>query len=155
MAGSELAAGHLIGARYRLERLLGQGGMGVVWAAEDTVARLPVALKLMKDAGDDPEARRRFLREGRAAAAVRHPNVVRILDVLDDGAGDGAPVLVMELLAGEPLRDLLSRQGRLALAELAAIMVPVVSAVGAAHALGIVHRDLKPENIFLARDPAG
>src|SRR5689334_9894359 len=82
MAAIELAAGALIGARYRLERRLGEGGMGVVWAAEDTVAGGRVALKIMK-ATDVPDARRRFLREGRAAAAVRHPGVVRILDVLE------------------------------------------------------------------------
>ncbi|HZJ63667.1 MAG TPA: serine/threonine-protein kinase, partial [Kofleriaceae bacterium] len=147
MAAIELAAGAMIGARYRLERRLGEGGMGVVWAAVDLTTGAAVAMKLMK-AADDPDARRRFAREGRAASAVRHPNVVRILDVLE--LDDGMPVIVMELLEGESLRDLLAREPRLALGALADIAVPVVSAVGAAHALGIVHRDLKPENIFLA-----
>jgi eukaryotic-like serine/threonine-protein kinase len=147
MAATELAAGALIGARYRLDRRLGEGGMGVVWAAVDLTTGDAVALKLLK-AADDPDARRRFVREGRAASAVRHPNVVSILDVLELG---GTPVLVMELLEGESLRNLLSRERALSLPALADIVVPVVSAVGAAHALGIVHRDLKPENIFLAR----
>ena len=149
----ELAHGALIGARYRLDRLLGKGGMGVVWAAEDLATHEHHALKFLKESADDPNARRRFLREARAASAVRHPNVVTILDVLE--LEDGAPVIAMELLSGESLRERLAREGRLALRELAAIAAPVMSAVGAAHALGIVHRDLKPDNIFLARSPAG
>jgi len=149
----ELAQGALIGARYRLERVLGKGGMGVVWAAEDLATHEHHALKFLKEAADDPDARRRFLREARAASAVRHPNVVSILDVLE--LEDGAPVIAMELLSGESLRERLAREGKLALHELAAIAVPVVSAVGTAHALGIVHRDLKPENIFLSRSAAG
>jgi eukaryotic-like serine/threonine-protein kinase len=145
---SELVAGLVIGARYRLERRLGEGGMGVVWAATDVATDRPVAVKLMKATGD-ADARRRFLGEARAAAAVHHPHVVTILATLDQG--EGSPAMVMELLDGESLRAVLARDGTLALGELAAILVPVISAVGAAHALGIVHRDLKPENIFLAR----
>jgi eukaryotic-like serine/threonine-protein kinase len=153
MVATELVTGAVIGGRYRLERLLGEGGMGVVWAAEDTVTGQRCALKLMKDPAGDPEARKRFLREGRAASAVRHPNVVRILDVLEPEGEP--PAIAMELLEGESLRARLGRAPQLSPGELAEIMVPVVSAVGAAHALGIVHRDLKPENIFLARGPAG
>jgi eukaryotic-like serine/threonine-protein kinase len=127
--------------------------MGVVWAAEDLATGELRAAKLMKEAAGDPDARRRFLREARAAAAVRHPSVVQIVEVLE--LDDGAPVIVMELLEGESLRELLARERVLALTELAAIATPVVSAVGAAHELGIVHRDLKPENIFLARGATG
>jgi serine/threonine-protein kinase len=94
----ELAMGAVIGVRYRLDRLLGEGGMGTVWAAEDTVTGQRCALKLMKDLAGDPEARARFLREGRAASAVRHPNVVRILDVLEPEGEP--PALAMELLEG-------------------------------------------------------
>src|SRR5689334_8351676 len=146
MAAIELAAGALISARYRLERRLGEGGMGVVWAADDTQAGGRVAIKIMK-ASDDPDARRRFLREGRAASAVRHPGVVRILDVLE--LDDGAPAIAMELLEGESLREALAREGRLALPALLDVIAQVIAAVGTAHALGVVHRDLKPENIFL------
>jgi eukaryotic-like serine/threonine-protein kinase len=148
----ELASGTMIGGRYRLERLLGEGGMGAVWAARDTATGRRCALKLMKDAAADLEARKRFLREGRAASAVRHPNVVEILDVIEPEGEP--PAIVMELLEGESLRAMLGREEKLSVTELAEIMVPVASAVGAAHALGIVHRDLKPENIFLARGPA-
>jgi serine/threonine-protein kinase len=149
MVAIELASGTVIGARYRLERLLGEGGMGAVWAAEDIATGRCCALKLMKDPAGDPEARTRFLREGRAASAVHHPNVVGILEVLEPEGEP--PAIAMELLEGESLRAMLGRQRKLSLAELTRIMVPVTSAVGAAHALGIVHRDLKPENIFLVR----
>jgi serine/threonine protein kinase len=127
--------------------------MGVVWAAEDIATHKHIALKFMKDVAGDPDARRRFLREGRAASAVRHPNVVSILDVLEPESEP--PAIVMELLEGETLRDLLERERRIALTALVNILVPVISAVGTAHALGVVHRDLKPENIFLARGPTG
>src|SRR6185436_11140453 len=92
--------------------------------------------------------RKRFLREASAASALQHPHVVEILDVFDFETH--APVLVMELLRGETLGKKLQRDERLSLEETAALMVPVVSALGAAHALGIVHRDIKPENVFLS-----
>jgi serine/threonine-protein kinase len=131
MAATELAPGVVIGARYRLERLLGEGGMGAVWSAEDTATGQRCALKLMKDPAGDPEAHKRFLREGRAASAVRHPNVVGILDVLEPEGEP--PAIAMELLEGESLRAMLGRAQKLPLDELVEIMVPVVSAVGAAH----------------------
>jgi serine/threonine-protein kinase len=112
-----------------------------------------VALKFLRtDAGptDDLDSRKRFLREARAAASVRHPHVVAIREVLE--LADGQPVMVMELLAGETLRQRLARGPRLTLEESAAILLPVASAVGTAHSQGIVHRDLKPDNIFLVRD---
>ena len=149
-----LAPGMVIGNRYRLERVLGVGGMGTVWAAEDLETGARRALKLINPDLDDGVAgatgsRRRFLREARAASAVQHPNVVTIYDVLDR---DEAPLaLVMELLDGESLRARLDRETALPLGALADVLVPVISAVGAAHALGVVHRDLKPENIFVAR----
>ncbi|HMG21541.1 MAG TPA: serine/threonine-protein kinase, partial [Kofleriaceae bacterium] len=150
---TEIAAGTVIGGRYRLERRIGEGGMGVVWAAVDVVSGQRCAVKLVKPGfgAGDAEAPRRFVREARAASAVRHPNVVRKLDVIE--LDDGSPVLVMELLDGESLRDLFARERRLAVGALAELMVPVVSAVGTAHALGIVHRDLKLENVMLLEAP--
>jgi serine/threonine-protein kinase len=145
--------GDLVGGRYRLDRVLGAGGMGVVWAAAHVDTGRAVALKLIKEDLDDPAAQRRFLREARAASAIRHPNVVSIVELLE--LDDGSPVMVMELLQGEPLGERLRRADRLGLQEAADIMLPVVSAIGTAHALGIVHRDLKPENIFLAEGPGG
>ena len=124
--------------------------MGVVWAATHATTRGKVALKLVKRAGSD-EVRARMLREARASCAVRHPHVREIYDVLE--TDDGTPMMVMEYLAGESLATRLDRDGTLPLSEAAALVLPVVSAVGAAHALGIVHRDLKPENIFLDEGP--
>jgi serine/threonine protein kinase len=141
-AGAEISG-------YRLARSIGEGGMGQVWAAERDGEVF--ALKFLQD---DPkrqaESRRRMLREARAARSVDHPNVVTMHDVLE--LDDGSPVLVMEYLEGESFDARIAREKPLALHDVASILLPVVSAVGAAHAVGIVHRDLKPSNIFLADD---
>jgi serine/threonine-protein kinase len=135
-----------VAGRYELRRLLGEGGMGEVWAGIHLVTRRPVALKFLKgDAGKD--LRRRFIREARAASVVHHPNVVQMIDILE--LDDGAPVLVMDLLEGITLAELLARRASLEVGELATLLLPVISAVGSAHEVGIVHRDLKPANIFL------
>ena len=148
MSESALAAGSLIGGRYRLEHHLGEGGMGTVWSAIHTVTHRAVAMKFLSDSvRERPELRQRFLREASAASALKHPNVVEILDVFD--FADASPVMVMELLRGETLGSKLARDQRLGMEETAALLMPVVSAVGTAHSLGIVHRDLKPENLFL------
>ncbi len=148
-----LAEGTLVAGRYRLDRLLGQGGMGAVWAATHTITRRHVALKFLKGpAQARPELRRRFLREARAACLVEHPNVVVIHDVFEED--DETPVMVMDLLEGETLGARLAREGALSLEEAALLLLPVVSAVGTAHARGIVHRDLKPDNIFLVAKEA-
>jgi len=146
---SELKAGTVVASRYRLQRLLGQGGMGEVWAATHVVTGKQVALKALKaEKAARPDLVQRFFREARAATVVGHANVVEVHDVF---SFNGAPVMVMELLEGESLRERLRRQGTLSLTELLRMLVPVVSAVGTAHARGIVHRDLKPENIFLVQ----
>jgi serine/threonine protein kinase len=144
----------LIAGRYRLERHLGEGGMGTVWSAIHVVTRRSVAMKFLRQAvAHKTELRQRFLREAQAASALRHPNVVEVIDVFD--LPDRSPVIVMELLEGETLGEKLVRDERLSMEETAAVMLPVVSAVGAAHAHGIIHRDLKPENVFLARTNDG
>src|SRR5206468_13059066 len=101
-----------------------------------------VALKFLRTgpSAEEPDSRKRFLREARAAASVRHAHVVAIREVLE--LSDGRPVMVMELLAGETLLTRLGRGPLLPLAEVARILLPVASAVGTAHAQGIVHRDL-------------
>ena len=153
MSESALTEGSLIAGRYRLEHPLGEGGMGTVWAATHTVTRRSVAMKFLKDSmRHRKDLRERFLREAAAASALKHPNVVEIIDVFD--FAEGCPVMVMELLAGETLGAKLLRDERLSMEETAAVMLPVVSAVGAAHALGIVHRDLKPDNLFLLEGSA-
>ncbi|WP_437728328.1 protein kinase domain-containing protein [Sorangium sp. So ce861] len=136
--------GDIVAGHYRLERLLGEGGMGVVWAASHARTGARVALKFVK--GVSGAVHLRLLREARIAHELDHPNVVAVHDVALE---DGAPVMVMELLSGESLADRLSRGPRMCLPEVASIFMQVVSAVGAAHARGVIHRDLKPENIFL------
>jgi len=146
---ADLAPGTLVAGRYRLEHLLGEGGMGAVWAATHEITGGRVALKFLKSAGDPKsDARRRFLREARAATLVDHPNVVQIRDVVDF---EDTPVLVMDLLQGETLANRLTRFGSFDLGEAARIGLQIVSAVGAAHEAGLIHRDLKPENVFLSR----
>jgi serine/threonine protein kinase len=147
------SAGTVVAGKYLLQYTLGSGGMGVVWAGRQIEGGAPVALKFLRTGGDDPDSLKRFLREARAAASVRHPHVVAIREVLE--LSDGRPVIVMEMLAGESLRTRLARSPRLTVEEIAAILLPVASAVGSAHAQGIVHRDLKPDNIFLSRDEEG
>jgi eukaryotic-like serine/threonine-protein kinase len=131
---------------YLLEHELGTGGMGVVWAARDVTSGKQVALKVLRAAEHAHEARERLLREALATRSIAHPAVVPVSEILDF---EGSPVLVMELLRGETLRSVLERETRLALARIAALLVPVCEALSEAHAAGIVHRDLKPENVFL------
>jgi tRNA A-37 threonylcarbamoyl transferase component Bud32 len=148
-----LLPGAIIANRYTLHRLIGAGGMSSVWAATHLVTRKAVALKFLKpELAQKKELRQRFLREARAASAVRHPNVVQIHDVLE--LEDRSPVMVMDLLEGESLASLIAREGALPLAEVARLLLPAVSAIGTAHALGIVHRDLKPDNLFLVSGAA-
>jgi serine/threonine-protein kinase len=140
----------VLASRYRVVRQIGQGGMGVVLEAEHTVSGKRVAIKwLHPKIANEPDAGQRFLREARAAARVRHPNVVDVYDVLQH---DGAVFLVMELLEGESLQQVLER-GQLPIPELIALLIEAMRGVSAAHQHGVVHRDIKPENIFLTRMP--
>ncbi len=148
--GEALETGAVVG-RYRLERVVGEGGMGVVWAAREHGTGRRVALKFLREGREtDLRNQERVLREARAAMAISHENVAKIEAVLETDAG--VPYLVMELLEGESLRDLLRRRPRLTTLECARLLLPVVEAVLAAHASHIVHRDLKPENVFIGRD---
>lgn len=146
-----MGRGAVLCGRYRLDRVLGEGGMGVVWEATDASSGERVAVKCIKATSSLPasEQRRRLEREARAITTIDHPNLVRVREVIT--ADDGSPAIVMELLEGESLRTRLDRDSRLALGEVARIILPILSAVGSAHALGVVHRDLKPDNLFLTR----
>jgi serine/threonine-protein kinase len=134
--------------------MLGQGGMGVVWAATNEAIARDVAIKVMlPEAAEDPAALQRFFNEARLCGSIRHPGIV---DVLDLGrAEDGSPFLVMELLEGESLESLLERERRI----LPSVIVPMVRDVARtlalAHEKGIVHRDIKPANLFIHRAAAG
>jgi eukaryotic-like serine/threonine-protein kinase len=147
-----LTAGMIIADRYRLERRIGEGGWGVVWAATHTMMKREVALKFLKTG--KPEAVKRFLREARVSAGLRHPSIVEVHDVFLMPHTD-MPVMVMDLLEGESLGARLRRVGPMAPAEVAHLLLSVVSALRAAHEKGIVHRDLKPENVFLVPSPDG
>jgi hypothetical protein len=137
---------------YRVLRVLGAGGMGVVFRAEDPQLARPVALKTMLPAlAASDSARQRFLREARAAAGLKHDHVVTIHQVGEDR---GVPFLAMEFLEGEPLDARLQRAGKLPVPEVLRIGREVALALAAAHARGLIHRDVKPANIWL-ETPAG
>ena len=130
---------------YAITRKLGEGGMGVVYAARDERLQRTVALKTMSSLADDDTARKRFWREARAAASVNHPNICQIHEIGEDG---GTLFIAMELLEGESLADRL-RAGPLRAADAVSIALGMLAALTALHGRGLVHRDLKPSNVFL------
>jgi eukaryotic-like serine/threonine-protein kinase len=140
----------ILAGKYRLSRQLGQGGMGSVWLAEHLTLHSPVAIKLIEPSiAANADALTRFMREAQAAAALRSPHVVQILD---HGVDAGVPFIVMEALEGESLADRLSRLGRLPPTEIGKLMTHIGRAMTRAHEAGVVHRDLKPENVFIVRN---
>jgi serine/threonine-protein kinase len=148
-----LSPGDVIGGKYRIERPLGEGGMGQVYVATHGILRKQVALKVMAERFRvDASATERFFREAVAASKVEHPAIVQIFDA---GVHDGAPFMAMELLEGEDLDQRLERERRLSTEETLRIARPVLSALEAAHRQGVVHRDIKPPNIFLAKRANG
>ncbi len=130
---------------YAIQRKLGEGGMGVVYAAHDERLQRTVALKTVSALADDQDAHKRFWREARAAASVNHPNVCQIYEI---GEHDGVLFIVMELLEGQTLSERLGL-GALKSPEAISIALGVLAALSALHGRGIVHRDLKPSNVFL------
>jgi serine/threonine-protein kinase len=149
-----LNAGELIQSRYRLQRLLGSGASGSVWAARNELIDRDVALKIMRpDVAEDAVALQRFFNEAKASGRVRSPSIVEILDL--GQAEDGSPFLVFELLEGEGLDEKLRREGTVAPEMLMEMLVGVARALELAHAQGIIHRDLKPANIFVTRGHNG
>jgi TolB-like protein/predicted Ser/Thr protein kinase len=132
-------------AHYRLMSKLGEGGMGVVYAAADERLHRQVAIKMMHGTGQDPQSRERLWREARAAASVSHPNVCQLYEV---GEANGQLFIAMELLEGESLAERLAR-GPMPLTDSVDTTLAVLSALAAIHSRGLVHRDLKPSNIFL------
>jgi serine/threonine-protein kinase len=141
-------SGRTFDGRYRVERLLGKGGMGSVYMGRHVLVGRKVAIKILHaEFAGDAEMVVRFYREARAAAAIGHKNIIDVLDVGTTEESD--PYLVMEYLEGESLRSMLKRTGPIELAAACGIMEPVLQALSAAHQAGIIHRDLKPDNIFL------
>jgi serine/threonine-protein kinase len=148
-------SGQLLAGKYRLDRRLGSGGMGVVYEALNTWADRRVAVKLLHRAfSRDPETINRFVREAKSANRVKHPSIVDVLDLGRDPS-DGSLYMVQELLEGDTLRQRIRAKTHLSIAEAIAIMVPVMDALASAHDAGVVHRDVKPENIVLSVDRVG
>jgi serine/threonine protein kinase len=144
---SELQPGQVIG-RYHINELIGSGGMGQVFLADDTELNRPVAFKVLhRDVAEDHERVRRFIQEARAASALNHPNILTIHEI---GAFEGCRFIVSEYVEGETLRERMKKG--ITVAESVDITCQVAAALQAAHAAGIVHRDIKPENVMIRRD---
>jgi eukaryotic-like serine/threonine-protein kinase len=141
--------GELLAGKYRVERLLGQGGMGVVVAARHIELQERVAVKLMLTDDTNEEAVQRFVREARAAARIESDHVAHVSDV--GALEDGRAYLVMEYLDGQDLSQVLATRGRLPAAEAVDYLLQACEAIAEAHSIGIVHRDLKPSNLFLTQ----
>src|SRR5688572_15404922 len=131
--------------RYRVTGLLGEGGMGVVYSAQDSQLGRPVAIKMIKAPDQDPLARERLQREARTAASINHPAICQLFEIGEDG---GELFLAMELLQGESLASRLQR-GPMPLGEAVASTLGILAGLDALQRQGLVHRDLKPSNIFL------
>ncbi|HUJ28461.1 MAG TPA: serine/threonine-protein kinase, partial [Myxococcales bacterium] len=140
--------GEILAGRYVLGSLLGSGGMGRVYAAQDRKLARDVALKILSAARPEPEVLRRFEREAMAAGSLQHPNVVAVFDV---GEEHGRPFLVTELLKGQDLRATLAH-GALPEHDALRIARQIAAGLAAAHEKGLTHRDLKPENVFITND---
>jgi serine/threonine protein kinase len=146
--------GDQIAGKYRVEKMIGAGGMGCVLAAEHVLLRTRVAIKLLlPQAAALPGATERFLREAQAAAALRGEHVARVVDV--GTTESGAPFLVMEYLVGQDLRKVIRERAPLSVEEAVGYLLQACEAILEAHALGILHRDIKPANLFVTSRPNG
>ena len=150
----EMAPGATIGGNYRIDRILGEGGMGIVFAVTHLKLGKKFALKLLKKAlARDPETRARFLVEAQAAGQIHHPNVVEITDYTS--LPDGSAYMVMEYLDGQPLSRMIKLGGALPALRAVTIVRDVAAGLQAAHEAGVVHRDLKPDNVFVMQKKDG
>lgn len=143
--------GSVVAQKYRLVRVLGEGGMGAVWVAQNLTLGVQVALKLIRSEieGKVDGLSERLLTEARAAASIGHPAIIQVFDF---GITEHhEPFIAMELLQGESLAQVIKRRGRIAAGRAVRTILPVIEALVVAHQRGIVHRDLKPDNIFLAQ----
>lgn len=148
-----MQSGDVLADRFRIEQMIGEGGIGRVFRARDLRTQGPVAIKSLRpEYAKEPRIRRRFMREARAVRRLVHPNIVQMFTYGESGGG--VPYIVMELLEGVPLSEL--REPGLPLEELLTLVDQTLSALALSHGRGIIHRDVKPENIVVCRpDPAG
>jgi serine/threonine protein kinase len=148
-----MQAGQIVDGKYRVDHLLGQGGMAAVWAGTNERTGKRVALKvILRSLATTRGAEHLVYGEALAASRVNHPNVVTVFDVIEH---EGMPCIVMELLDGESLSTYFARKGCLSVSEAMSLLLPAMRGVACANAQGVVHRDLKPQNIFLCIGPDG
>jgi serine/threonine-protein kinase len=151
---SRFNSGDIVSGKYRIVRLIGDGGMGVVYEARHEVLGSGVALKFLhSDLAKRPGLTQRFMQEARVSATIQSPHVTHVTDV--DTAQDGSPYLVMELLAGQSLQSMLDRQGKLSPDQAIDFALQILAGLEAAHAIGVVHRDMKPDNVFVTPSGGG
>src|SRR6478609_6165457 len=149
-----LEPGQIVEGKYRIVKMIGEGGMGAVYSGENIRINRKVAIKVLHAAyTGNTEVMQRFEREAQAAGTIGNDHILEVLDL--GQLGDGDHFIIMEFLEGEPLSGRIKGRGRLAPHEIAPIIRQVLSGLGAAHAAGIIHRDLKPDNIFILREKAG
>ena len=152
--GSAMAVGAVVDNKYRVDAVIGQGGMGAVFRAWDLRLERPVAIKVVRaDLLGDPDSRARFRRESKIVARLQHPAIVTVFDY--GTLHDGAAYLVMEFVPGEDLRHMIRREGRLTSARTVELLSGICAGVECAHQSGIFHRDLKPENVLLPASGTG
>jgi eukaryotic-like serine/threonine-protein kinase len=150
----DVSSGVVIDGRYRVQRLIGRGGIGLVYLCHHEVLEKPVAMKVLRpEYAEQPEVLQRFVNEARAASAIKSPHTVNTLDV--GSLPSGAPYFIMEYVDAETLATRLQREHALPLSEAVEVARQMADGLAAAHGAGIVHRDLKPENVFVAKEPDG
>ncbi|WP_084395930.1 serine/threonine-protein kinase [Henriciella aquimarina] len=154
-APTGMAPGTMVAGKYRIERMIGAGGMGMVYKAIETVTDTPVALKVIPSGQVSSErAVQRLIEEGKTTRTISHPNVVKTYDI---GVWQGAPYIAMEYIEGKPLHiwrtEKMSRNEEVPARIAGQIVKEVLNGLEAAHAAGVIHRDLKPENIMLLGEP--
>jgi serine/threonine protein kinase len=150
----EQTPSRMVAGRYRIDSVLGRGGMGVVWLADDTLIERQVALKELRaptgvSGGDESSFVERALREARNAGRLNHPGIVAVHDVIAPAGDDDAVYIVMEYVPAPTLADLIDQQGPLPAPRVATMGLGILDALMAAHAMGIVHRDIKPANVLV------
>ena len=151
-----IGVGTVLDGKYELTGVLGEGGMGSVYVAQNLALDVPVAIKVIRadiESKERGQLADRLLHEARAAARLGDPAILRVFDL--GTTADGQPYLVMELLEGEDLASVMDQRGELDPVEAVQLLLPIAHALAAAHEKNIVHRDVKPENIFLARTATG